>query len=72
MARLLGQHMIVGECPADGRDDGRLRQVVGFGHHIEGALLDDVLEPFVVVDLDRRGGASSLDGDRKLGGERSG
>ena len=57
-----------GKLRPDGRDDGLLRQVVGLGHHVLGALLDDVLEALVVLDLDGRSGAGRLDGDRELGG----
>ena len=68
MSRLLGQDLVVRECPPDGRDDRVLRQVVGLGHDVTGALLDDVLQALVVLDLDGRRGAGGLDGDRELGG----
>ena len=45
-----------------------LGQVVGLGHDVPGALLDDVLEALVVLDLDGRRGAGRLDGDGELGG----
>ena len=68
MARFLGQDLVVRERPPDGRDDRLLREVVGLGDHVPGALLDDVLQPLVVLDLDGRGGAGGLDGDGELGG----
>ena len=44
------------------------RPVIGLRDDVLGALLDDVLEALVVLDLDGCGGPGRLDGDGELGG----
>ena len=64
VSRLLGQEGVVGEGLPDGGDDDLLGEVVDLGDHVLLALLDDLLEVLVALDLDARGGAGGGDGHR--------
>ena len=64
--RFLGQYRIAGEGRADDLEDGRLAQVVDLGDDVLLALVDDALEPLVVIDVDGPRRARRLDGHLEL------